>query len=69
MNEVNYIQIGEGHCWICHQTYFQTHQCPIESSLTTPCNPLTCGIWYKDREDSLSNPLNQSLRDKEEIEL
>ena len=40
------IQIGEGHCYICHQTYQQDHTCTLETVYPTECNVLTCGRWY-----------------------
>lgn len=52
--ETNYMQIGEGHCWKCHQTYQQIHDCPCIDLSPTACNMLTCGKWYQERERSLS---------------
>lgn len=45
------MQLGEGHCFICHKTYNQTHICLPEITNTTPCNSLTCGIWYEHRNN------------------
>lgn len=61
---IDFMQVGEGHCWICHQTYYQTHLCTLENVFPTPCNPLTCGRWYQERikgENQLSineNPIS-----------
>jgi hypothetical protein len=48
----SFMQLGEGHCWICHQTYFQTHVCTLETTFPTPCNELTCGLWFEKRYEN-----------------
>ena len=50
--ETNFLQTGEGHCWICHKTYYQEHTCTLETTFPTPCNPVTCGRWYDERQKS-----------------
>jgi len=40
------MQLGKGHCYICHQTYEQDHTCTLETVYPSECDILGCGGWY-----------------------
>ena len=44
--ETNYMQAGDGHCYICHQSFFANHKCTLKTLFPTKCTLEKCGRWY-----------------------
>lgn len=45
----NYVQTGDGHCWICHKSFFANHMCTLETTFPTECTQEKCGRWFTAR--------------------